>query len=67
MTPDVCPYCQKTLSVGIQPAGRRICSVCSQSVRKHHKWQIGSDGRIRHKDCHNPTGNLDTKEAKGLF
>jgi hypothetical protein len=67
MTPDICPYCQQSLHVGIQQAGKRVCSLCGLSVRKRHKWHIGSDGRIRHRDCKNPTGNTDTKESKGLF
>jgi hypothetical protein len=67
MTPDICPFCSRPMHVGVQQAGRRICSLCGLGVKKNHKWQIGSDGRIRHKDCKNPTGNINTRESKGLF
>jgi hypothetical protein len=67
MTPDLCPYCQRPLRVGTQEAGRRICSLCGGRIGKRHKYRIGSDGRLIHRDCKNPTGNTDTKESKGLF
>lgn len=67
MTPDLCPFCSRPLHVGVQPSNRRICSLCGLGIRKKHKWMIGSDARIRHKDCKNPTGNTDTKESRGLF
>jgi hypothetical protein len=67
MTPDICPYCQKSLHVGIQPAGRRICSLCGGKIGKRHKYRIGSDGRLVHKSCTNPTGQIETNNAKGMF
>jgi hypothetical protein len=67
MTPDLCPYCQKPLRVGIQQAGRRICSLCNGKIGKRHKWRIGSDGRLEHKSCKNPTGQLETDKPKGMF
>lgn len=67
MTPDICPYCQKTLSVGVQQAGKRICSLCGGKIKSVHKWRIGSDGRLQHKSCKNPTGHVETNQPKGLF
>ena len=41
----------KSLYVGIQQAGKRVCSLCGLSVRKRHKWMIGvgnkGDNRIK--------------------
>jgi hypothetical protein len=67
MNPDICPYCSKPLHVGVQQAGKRICSLCGGRIKKTHKWQIGSDGRLEHKSCKNPTGKIETHNAKGMF
>lgn len=67
MTPDLCLYCSKTLRVGIQQAGKRLCSLCGGKIGKRHKYRIGSDGRLVHRDCNCPTGKIDTKKSEGLF
>jgi hypothetical protein len=67
MTPDLCPFCGKPMRVGIYRAGKRICSLCGGNIKKTHKWQIGSDGRLEHKSCKNPTGLTENNEPKGLF
>jgi hypothetical protein len=35
---------------------RRVCAECGASIGKHHKWFIGADSKVRHRDCSNPTG-----------
>ena len=67
MTPDLCPYCSKPLRVGVQQAGKRICSLCGGNIKKNHKYRIGSDGRLVHKSCSNPTGHKENNKAKGMF
>ena len=64
---SIFPYCSRPMHVGVQPAGKRICSSCGLGIRKRHKWTIGSDGRLRHRDCHNPTGKIKSDNSKGLF
>ena len=67
MTPDLCPFCGKPLHVGVQQAGKRICSLCGGKIKKPHKYRIGSDGRLQHRDCHNPTGQIENNKTKGMF
>lgn len=67
MTPDLCPFCGKPLRVGVQQAGKRVCSLCGGSIKKNHKYRIGSDGRLQHKNCKNPTGQIENNNMKGMF
>jgi hypothetical protein len=67
MTPDLCPFCSRPLHVGIQPAGKRYCSLCGGKIKKRHKYRIGSDGRLIHKSCDNPTGQVETNQEKRMF
>ena len=69
MNTDTCPLCGKQLlnPNGLQQANKRICSLCGLSIRRNHKWTIGSDAKIRHRDCSNPTGKTNTEESKGIF
>ncbi len=69
MVPNTCPLCGKILlnPRGIQQAGRRICSLCGDRIKKNHKYHIGSDGRLEHRNCKNPSGKVDTETTKGFF
>ena len=67
MTPDLCPLCGKQLLNGYQEAGKRICSLCHGRIKKNHRWRIGNNGLLEHRDCHNPTGQVDANNAKGMF
>lgn len=60
----VCPACLRELP---QPEGRRICSACNQAIRRHDRWQFGSDGRPKHKDCTNPEGQPETRAQQELI
>lgn len=50
---NICPTCGQELP---QPRGRRICSACGRPIARHDKWEIYTDGKLRHKDCSVPTG-----------
>jgi hypothetical protein len=66
--PSVCPVC-KNLYVAMpsQPSRTRICSLCGGKIKKRHKYQIGSDGRLQHRDCKNPTGQPEINKPKEMF
>ncbi len=46
-----CPTCKRPLNLALP---KRFCSACGQQITRHHKWQIGDDGRIRHRVCERP-------------
>ena len=53
----ICDKCGQQINPpSLQPAGRRICAQCGNPIKKPHKWFIGVDGRLRHKNCAIPTG-----------
>jgi hypothetical protein len=66
MNSDTCPLCNRSLRVGIQQAGRRICSVCGNGIKKNHRYRIGSNGLLQHRDCKHPTG-CKIESEKGMF
>jgi hypothetical protein len=68
MTPEMCPLCKRLMDLrSLQPAGKRICSLCYGRIKKNHRWHIGSTGLLEHRDCKNPTGQIETNNAKGMF
>jgi hypothetical protein len=45
-----CPLCHQPIVKG----PKRICSICGQPIKQHHKWIIGPEGRLRHRCCDMP-------------
>jgi len=45
-----CALCGQAIVKG----PKRICSLCGNPIKQHHKWRIGPDGRLQHKDCGDP-------------
>lgn len=37
-----------------QKPGKRICADCMKPIKRHDRYQTGSDGRLRHKNCERP-------------
>jgi|GEM_PF-2170771 hypothetical protein len=67
-TPEICPLCQRVLNYHtLQTAGKRICSLCRGIIGRKHKYRIGSNGLLQHRDCKNPTGSIETDKPKGMF
>jgi hypothetical protein len=66
-TTDICPLCNRSLRIGMQTAGRRICCLCGNPIRKRHKYRIGSNGLLQHRDCQMPTGDKMVTAMKGIF
>lgn len=48
---DCCPACNRAFNLA---APKRFCSQCGKQITRYHKWQIGEDGRIRHRVCERP-------------
>lgn len=46
-----CPACGQRI---VQPA-KRMCADCGKSIARHDKYFFGTDGRIRHRVCEEPT------------
>lgn len=59
--PPRCPTCGHPLTQG----PRRICSQCGEPIRNHHKWYIGPDGRLAHKNCDEPLKGFTVPEPVG--
>jgi hypothetical protein len=53
-----CPTCGKPWNACVP---RRICSLCGEQITRSHKWMIGDDGRIRHRNCKDPKSYGDRK------
>jgi len=49
--PERCPHCHRLMDLSVP---KRFCAKCSKQITRYHKWQIGTDGRIRHRNCSNP-------------
>jgi predicted amidophosphoribosyltransferase len=56
---DICPTCHRPYNLALP---RRFCSLCKKQITRHHKWCIGPDGRIRHRQCGDPK-NYPAKES----
>ena len=48
---ECCPTCKRPLNLALP---KRFCAACGVQITRHHKWQIGEDGRIRHRVCERP-------------
>lgn len=46
-----CPTCNRPFNMALP---RRLCAACKKQITRYHKWQIGEDGRIRHRVCARP-------------
>lgn len=56
-----CRIGEQLFGLGVMTAmrpvkARRVCAECGASIGKHHKWFIGADSKVRHRDCSNPMG-----------
>ena len=58
--PTCCPTCRRPYNMALP---RRFCSLCGKQITRHHKWCIGADGRIRHRNCADPTVYPPRQEA----
>lgn len=50
MTTLRCPTCLRPYG----PANRRTCARCSEPILRKHRWRIGNDGRLEHRNCADP-------------
>ena len=48
----LCPTCGQLWPTS---KGKRLCSLCLNPLRKHHRWFTGLDGRPQHYHCDDPT------------
>lgn len=42
---------------------KRMCADCGQQIGKRHKWHIGRDSKIRHRDCAHPIQPFNPETA----
>jgi predicted amidophosphoribosyltransferase len=47
---DCCSKCGRPFKY--RPS--RFCWACKEWITRMHKWTIGADGRIRHRNCNDP-------------
>jgi hypothetical protein len=48
--PKFCPLCGQIIIKG----PKRVCLDCGKPIKQHHKWLIGTDGRLHHRNCADP-------------
>lgn len=55
-----CPTCGRQYSYN----PRRICTKCKEQITRHHKWFITDEGKIRHRNCKEPSSYLMEQEKE---
>ena len=68
MATDSCPACGRPfMEFSAKGRGKRWCWRCGLKLGKHDKWTHSGDGRMEHRDCHNPTGKKLPKSGDFSF